>query len=143
MKADEERAHCERVAIALNDLAADYDGYEFVAMCTDHVLRERAAARAEGEAKRYQDVQTLAEVGQRYLNDRDLMSDAHEAAELRIVEIKNELQALREVAEKAMSDLECGQHQCWCFTRAAMKERPPCECANCLVWRAFDAVVPR
>lgn len=57
-----ERAHCERAAIALNDLAADYDGYEFVAMGTDHILRERASVRAEVEQELSKDWVARAEV---------------------------------------------------------------------------------
>lgn len=42
--------------------------------------------------------------------------------------------------EQALSDLECADLQCWCFTRAAMK-RPPCECANCQVWRSLATAI--
>ena len=42
--------------------------------------------------------------------------------------------------DQALSDLECGELKCWCFTRAAMKQ-PPCECANCQVWRSLAAAL--
>lgn len=48
---------------------------------------------------------------------------------------------LIDVVDGALSDLECADTQCWCFTRAAMRERPPCQCANCDVWRRLKDVL--
>lgn len=49
---------------------------------------------------------------------------------------------LFDTVDQALSDLECTDIQCWCFTRAAMA-RPLCECANCGVWRSLAAALDR
>jgi hypothetical protein len=48
---------------------------------------------------------------------------------------------LRKAVERALSDLECAELKCWCFTRAAMN-RAACECANCKVWAVLSKAKP-
>jgi hypothetical protein len=43
---------------------------------------------------------------------------------------------LFDVVGRAISNLECSDVQCWCFTRAAMKGQQ-CDYANCDVWRSL------
>lgn len=57
-------------------------------------------------------------------------------------EYQKKLREFGEAAETALSDLECAELHCWCFTRAAM-QRPECACANCGVWRLLAKSAPK
>lgn len=43
---------------------------------------------------------------------------------------------LQNAVDRALSDLECADLKCWCFTRDAMG-CTYCQCANCQAWRAL------
>ncbi len=47
---------------------------------------------------------------------------------------------MKEAIEYALENLQCNQLNCWCFTRAVMKEED-CKCDNCDVWRKLNAVM--
>ena len=51
--------------------------------------------------------------------------------------------SLRDAVDDALSNLECAELKCWCFTRAAMRPEPPCTCANCYTWRELAQALGR
>lgn len=71
----------------------------------------------------------------------DLRTLLDEVRRLRAVE--DTYLKLYDAADDALGDLECAELRCWCFTRAAMRERPECACDNCKTWRRLNAATPR